>query len=102
MEPTAGTQEESVEEMGKRSMLFGIPTMLLVSATIISVACIFLIGMFIGIVFAICVLGGLFAVHKDDPDGLAVWTARLVRRWDGYEVGKQKRPLIVLNKGEAP
>jgi len=92
--PSSGYTAGS-DELRSGSSILGAPAKHLMTFVMASFLLAIGVNTIAGIILGILSVGGLLVLHRDDPDALDIWIARLRPPWcAAWIVGAKRRPIL--------
>ncbi|TSD87018.1 hypothetical protein FFK22_019195 [Mycobacterium sp. KBS0706] len=83
------------DELRSGSSILGAPAKHLMTFVMASFLLAIGVNTIAGIVLGILSVGGLLVMHRDDPDALDIWIARLRPPWcAAWTIGAKRRPIL--------
>lgn len=83
------------DELRSGSSILGAPAKHLITLVMASFLLAIGVNTIAGIILGILSVGGLLVLHRDDPDALDIWIARLRPPWcAAWIIGAKRRPIL--------
>lgn len=74
----------------------GLPSKIFISGLALAIGLGATVHFILGLIIALAYFPAMYHVHKDDPKGLAVWRAAILRKESYWVAGRQKQTKLIL------